>query len=352
MTEREHKPLPEVIGWEVEEAKARLRPFLAEDTLEIRETSSGRPSRPGDLRVIRQKLSAEGKVELTVAAFPQIPQISALSSQIATLNAQRSTQDSEPSTPTRSEADGLNPEQGLLSRLDLSRVPKHIALIMDGNGRWAEQRGLPRFMGHQAGLESAKAVVRACSDLGIRFVTLYSFSAENWTRPKEEVATLMELIRASLQQELPDMHAEGVRVRLLGRRGGLSAEVREAFEQAEEQTRDNSGLTLNVAANYSGRWEIVDAARRLAEQVKTGALTAEAIDEETFAAALYLPDTPDPELLIRTSGEMRVSNYLLWQIAYSEIYVTPVLWPDFRRIHLLEALVDYQQRHRRFGAVG
>jgi len=245
----------------------------------------------------------------------------------------------------------LNSEEELEARIDPERIPRHIAIIMDGNGRWAEQRGLPRIMGHRAGQESVRAVVEACPGLGIQFLTLYTFSAENWQRPREEVEALMELIRSTLHQELPELKEKGVRIRALGRLEGLPQEVREEFRRAEAETRENRRLTLNVAVNYSGRWEIVDAARGLARQACRGELQADEIDEKVFASRLYLPDTPDPELLIRTSGEHRISNYLLWQIAYSELYVTPALWPDFRRIHLLEAILDYQQRQRRFGTI-
>ena len=234
---------------------------------------------------------------------------------------------------------------------DSARVPQHVAIIMDGNGRWAKERKLPRILGHQAGHKSVQEIVRVAPDLGIRYLTLYAFSAENWRRPEAEVAALMDLIAGVLRQELPGLKAEGVQVRALGRLEGLPQELQEEFRRAYAETRDNRRLQLNIAVNYSGRWEIVDAARRLAQKVQRGELSPEEIDEAEFAAALYLPGTPDPELLIRTSGEMRISNYLLWQIAYTELYVTPVLWPDFRRIHLLEALLDYQQRQRRFGAV-
>jgi len=243
-------------------------------------------------------------------------------------------------------------ERELESRLDPKRVPRHVAIIMDGNGRWAQERGLPRIMGHQAGRESVRVAVKAAPDLGIEFLTLYTFSAENWRRPAEEVEALMELIAGVLREELSELKEQGVRIRALGRLEGLPEKLREEFRRAYEESKQNRRLTLNVAMNYSGRWEIVDAARRLAERVKAGEMSAAEIDEEAFASVLYLPDTPDPELLIRTSGEQRISNYLLWQIAYTELYVTPVLWPDFRRIHLLEAVVEYQQRQRRFGAVG
>jgi undecaprenyl diphosphate synthase len=240
----------------------------------------------------------------------------------------------------------------LEARLDRDRLPRHIAIIMDGNGRWAKQQGLPRIMGHRAGQTSVRKIVRVASDLGVGYLTLYTFSTENWVRPEEEVSALMDLIYDTLRQDLQELHEEKVRVRALGRVAGLPEKLQEIFRQAEAQTRNNTGLQLSVAINYSGRAEITDAARKLAEATARGELSPEQIDEAAFAGALYLPEIPDPELLIRTSGERRVSNYLLWQIAYSEIYITPVLWPDFRKIHLLEAMLDYQQRQRRFGAVG
>jgi len=242
--------------------------------------------------------------------------------------------------------------QSLQEKIDVERLPRHVAIIMDGNGRWAKQRGLPRIMGHRAGQKSVHAVVKAASDLGVQFLTLYTFSAENWRRPSEEIEALMELIAAALREELRELEAENVQVRAMGRVEGLPKPVRDEFAAAYERTRNNDGLKLNIAVNYSGRWEIVDAVKRLAERVAKGELAPEAIDEASFASALYRPEVPDPELLIRTSGENRISNYLLWQIAYSEIYVTPTLWPDFRGIHLLEAIVDYQKRERRFGAIG
>jgi undecaprenyl diphosphate synthase len=243
-------------------------------------------------------------------------------------------------------------EKDLESRIDPARVPRHVAVIMDGNGRWAKERGLPRIEGHRAGRESVRALVKAAPDLGIKFITLYTFSAENWRRPAVEIEALMALIAEAVRQEWPELKKEGVRLRALGRLEALPEKVREELRRAAEETKDNTRLTLNVAVNYSGRWEIVDAAKRLAQRVASGELQPDDIDEQAFAGALYQPDIPDPELLIRTSGEQRISNYLLWQIAYAEIHVTQTLWPDFRKIHLLEAILDYQQRERRFGAAG
>jgi undecaprenyl diphosphate synthase len=249
------------------------------------------------------------------------------------------------------EAGQQQSEADLLSRLDQTRLPAHIAVIMDGNGRWAKQRSLARFEGHRASTQSIRDTVSGCRDLGIRFLTLYTFSAENWSRPEIEVRALMALIEQTLRRELPDLHANRARVRLLGRMADLPASLQRLLQEATELTADNPGLTLQLAIDYGGRQEIVDAARALAEEVAAGRLSPGEIDEARFSAHLYRPDTPDPDLLIRTGGDLRVSNYLLWQIAYTEVYVTPTLWPDFRRAHLYEALIDYQGRQRRFGGV-
>ncbi len=222
---------------------------------------------------------------------------------------------------------------------------------MDGNGRWAQQRGLPRLEGHRASPRSVRDTVRTCGELGIEYLTLYTFSAENWQRPEGEVRALMALIEHTLRSEAPELHEKNVRVRLLGDRGPLPRSLRDEICRTEELTRDNTGVTLQLAINYGGRQEIVRAARGVAAEAAAGRLSTEEIDESDISRHLYLPDSPDPDLLIRTGGEMRVSNYLLWQIAYTEIYVTPVLWPDFRARHLYEALLDYQRRARRFGGV-
>ncbi len=242
-------------------------------------------------------------------------------------------------------------EADLLARLDPTRLPAHIAVIMDGNGRWAKQRNLVRFEGHRASTQSIRDTVSGCRDLGVRFLTLYTFSAENWNRPDIEVRALMALIEDTLRRELPDLHANRARVRLLGRIDNLPASLQRLLQEATELTADNPGLTLQLAIDYGGRQEIVDAARALAREAEAGGLAPDKIDEAQFAAHLYRPDAPDPDLLIRTGGDLRVSNYLLWQIAYTEVYVTPTLWPDFRRVHLYEALIDYQGRQRRFGGV-
>jgi undecaprenyl diphosphate synthase len=230
-------------------------------------------------------------------------------------------------------------------------LPRHIAVIMDGNGRWAQERGLPRFEGHRAARQSIRETVEACGELGIEYLTVYAFSAENWRRPKLEVDALMVLIEATLREEADELHASKVRVRLLGKREGLPEPLLAEMSRVEAMTAENDGLTLQIAINYGGRQEIVDATVSLARDVASGALSPEEIEESSLAQRLYRPDAPDPDLLIRAGGEHRVSNYLLWEIAYTEIYVTPVLWPDFRKMHLYQALVDYHGRQRRFGGV-
>ena len=239
----------------------------------------------------------------------------------------------------------------VIERLDIERLPRHIAVIMDGNGRWATQQGLPRFFGHHAGTESIRAVIKACQGLGIDFLTLYSFSTENWSRPDDEVDALMHLIEEQLRIETAYLHKRGVRVRHLGRLTGLPASLRQTIHDSETLTAGNARMTLILAINYSGRTELLDAARRLATAAAAGLVDPELLQEDDVARSLYLPDVPDPELLIRTAGEQRVSNYLLWQIAYSEFWFTPVLWPEFRAPHLLEALEEYQRRQRKFGRI-
>ena len=247
---------------------------------------------------------------------------------------------------------GMRPEeQRLLAELDPARIPRHVAIIMDGNGRWAVRRGLRRAAGHRAGVKSLKETVKTCARLGVEVLTVYAFSTENWSRPASEVHTLMDLLAEVLHQELDELREAGIRLRVIGRVDGLPSPVRQEICRAEELTRANRHMLLVVALNYGGRAEIVDAARRLAEQARAGRLEPSAIDEATFARFLYTADLPDPDLLIRTGGEFRVSNFLLWQLAYAELWVTPVYWPDFRRVHLLQAIVDYQRRDRRFGRV-
>ncbi len=237
------------------------------------------------------------------------------------------------------------------AQLDPARLPRHIAVIMDGNGRWARQRNLPRLEGHRASRRSIRETVEACGELGIAFLTLYTFSAENWARPQQEVTALMALIEATLKAEADDLHQSNVRVRSLGPLARLPASLQQQIQQIESLTANNTGLTLQLALNYGGRQEILHAAAALAADVASGSLAPDDIQEPHFTRHLYRPDAPDPDLLIRTGGELRVSNYLLWQIAYTELYVTQILWPDFRKLHLYKALLDYQGRQRRFGGV-
>jgi len=234
-------------------------------------------------------------------------------------------------------------------RLDPKSIPRHVAIIMDGNGRWAERRGLSRTLGHRAGLESVRAVVRAARELGVRWLTLYAFSLENWNRPKGEVDELMRLLETYLDQEIDEVASHGIQVRAIGRVERLPASAWRKVEQAIARTRDNREMTLCFAVSYGGRAEIVDAARRLLRDAEAGKVDPERLDEKTFAAYLYDPEMPDPDLLIRTGAESRISNFLLWQVAYSEIHSTPAMWPEFREAHLLEAIADYQGRERRFG---
>jgi undecaprenyl diphosphate synthase len=238
-------------------------------------------------------------------------------------------------------------EDELARQVNFDRLPQHIAVIMDGNGRWAAQRHLPRVEGHRAGIESVREVVEGSARLGIKVLTLYAFSVENWKRPASEVSTLMTLLKRYLRLELNTLQRNNIRFRVIGRAADLSPDIRSELALAEQKTADNAGMLFNIALNYGGRAEIVEAARRLL----SSGVTADEIDEQRFAQFLYTAGQPDPDLLIRTSGEMRVSNFLLWQIAYAEIWVTDTLWPDFRKRHLLEAVLAYQKRDRRYGGI-
>ncbi len=242
-------------------------------------------------------------------------------------------------------------DQELRERVLARPVPRHVAIIMDGNGRWATRRGLPRVAGHRQGVKAVREAVRAAGELGIEFLTLYAFSSENWNRPIAEVSTLMSLLERSIDRELPELMARGVRFRVIGRPNGVPAAVKRRIDRVVEATAGNAGLTLLMAFNYGGRDELVDAARRLAGEVRAGSLEPADIDETRLSQALYTGGLPDPDLLIRTSGEMRVSNFLLWQIAYTELWVTPTLWPDFARRDLFLAVAEFQRRDRRFGRV-
>jgi undecaprenyl diphosphate synthase len=236
--------------------------------------------------------------------------------------------------------------------MERGNLPRHLAIIMDGNGRWAYQRGLPRIEGHRAAREVVRDTVRACGKLGISVLTLYAFSGENWQRPWGEVLGLMRLLRICLIEEVPELDQNNVRLQTIGQVYRLPRPCQKALFQAIDLTSKNTGLILNLALSYGGRAEIADAARRIATDVERGLLRSDAVDEACFAQYLYNSDLPDPDLVIRTSGEMRISNFLLWQIAYAEFHVTPVLWPDFRRKHLYEAIRNYQHRERRFGRTG
>lgn len=237
----------------------------------------------------------------------------------------------------------------LLSGFEANAAPTHVAVIMDGNGRWASQRKLPRLAGHKEGAKAVREAIAAAIELKVGFLTIYSFSSENWTRPEDEVRGLMNLFVEVLERELDNLQRMGVRVLVSGRMTDLPDKTAAAFGKTMADTQTNTGLTLVVALNYGGRTEIIDAVREIAQDVASGALLTSEVDEAVFSSKLYTPDVPDPDLVIRTSGEMRVSNFLLWQIAYSELYVTETLWPDFDRDDLLEAIVDYQNRSRRFG---
>jgi undecaprenyl diphosphate synthase len=242
-----------------------------------------------------------------------------------------------------------SPEELLVRRLDLARLPRHVAVIMDGNGRWAKARSLPRVEGHRAGVQAVKDTVEAAGALGLEALTLYAFSVENWKRPRYEVWTLMNLLKEYIRQELETLVDNDVHLQVIGRWRELDGSVVAALERAIEATSRCRGMRLNMALNYSGRCEIVDACRAIVADWAAGKRAD--IDEETLGRYLYTAGVPDPDLLVRTSGEMRVSNFLLWQIAYSEIWVTPTLWPDFRRRELFEAILDFQRRERRYGGV-
>ena len=251
--------------------------------------------------------------------------------------------------------DSLKPGEGdwlLAQSIDPERLPAHIAIIMDGNGRWANRRNMPRVAGHRAGIDPVRNTVESCARLGITALTLYAFSVENWKRPRHEVETLWRLLRFYLRRELPELMENNIRLVAIGRLEALPKQVRQELEAVMEATAGNNGLIVNLAINYGGRAELVDAVNALLDQARIeGTLDRLQVKEEDIASKLYTAKIPDPDLLIRTSGEMRISNFLLWQIAYSEIYVTETLWPDFKRSDLLQAILDYQKRDRRFGGV-
>jgi undecaprenyl diphosphate synthase len=240
-----------------------------------------------------------------------------------------------------------SPEEALAREVKFDRLPQHVAVIMDGNGRWAAQRHLPRVEGHRAGIESVRDIVESSARIGIRVLTLYAFSVENWKRPASEISTLMSLLKRYLRLELNTLLRNNIRFRVIGRVDELAVDIQRELAGAEAKTAGNSGMQFNIALNYGGRAEIVEATKRL---IASGA-RADELDEQRFSEFLYTAGQPDPDLLIRTSGEMRVSNFLLWQIAYAEIWVTETLWPDFRKRHLLEAILAYQKRDRRYGGI-
>lgn len=234
---------------------------------------------------------------------------------------------------------------------DLKHLPRHVAIIMDGNGRWAKKRGLPRIQGHRQGVESVRTLVRAAGELGIEYLTLYAFSVENWSRPKAEVRLLMEFLKRFLRDELEELSSNNVKLQAIGRLTDLPKEVQEELHRSILATSRNTGLTLILALSYSGRVELVEAVRSIVREVQSGHLDWAQIDETVISHHLYTRYYPEPDLLIRTSGEMRLSNFLLWQLSYTELYVTPTLWPDFRKNQFIEALRDFSLRHRRYGKV-
>src|SRR2546425_927205 len=242
-------------------------------------------------------------------------------------------------------------DQKLLAAIDWDRLPQHVAIIMDGNGRWAAQRGQPRIAGHRAGVEAVRASVDTGARLGLEALTLYAFSTENWKRPRYEVDALMRMLRKYLRIELEVIDRQNIRFQTIGRTAALAPNVREEIARASNKTAKNTGMVLSVALNYGGRAEIVDACRGAMQEIIREGKSPDQLSEEDIARELYTSDLPELDLLVRTSGELRISNFLLWQSAYAEIHVTETLWPDFRRVHLLEAVVDYQQRGRRFGGL-
>jgi undecaprenyl diphosphate synthase len=242
-------------------------------------------------------------------------------------------------------------KKDLKSQINTEKLPRHIGIIMDGNGRWAKQHGKARVFGHRNGVTSVRETTEAAAELGIKYLTLYAFSTENWSRPKLEVSALMRLLVETLSKEVSTLHKNNIRLQAIGDLSKLPERTREALLKGIEQTKDNTRMTLVLALNYSGKWDLTQAAQQLAQQVKEGLIQPEEINQDTMAKALSTSDMPDPELLIRTSGEARISNFLLWQIAYAELYFTPVFWPEFRKDNLYEAILDYQNRERRFGKI-
>ena len=234
---------------------------------------------------------------------------------------------------------------------DKNNFPKHIAIIMDGNGRWAAKRNLPRTEGHRVGIDNIKDTIQAAEELGLKFITFFAFSTENWKRPEPEVNMLMASLSRFLKKELQDLHQRNIRFKTIGRGDPVPKKLQRELKEAQELTRDNSGLTVVLGFNYGGRAEIVDAAKKISQSVLRGDINAAAIDEDFFAKFLYTADMPEPDILVRTSGEQRISNFLLWQLSYAELYFTPTYWPDFKKADLIKAIRDYQKRDRRFGDI-
>jgi len=237
----------------------------------------------------------------------------------------------------------------LLASIDKNNIPSHVAIIMDGNGRWAKQHGEDRIFGHHEGVNSVREIVEACGEIGIKYLTLYAFSTENWNRPKDEVDALMELLVGTISMETPNLHKKGVKLQVIGDLKSLPAVCQTELAESMALTADNARVTLVLALSYSSKWEITEAVKKIAYQVETGTLRASEISSRMIAEQLNTRDIPDPELMIRTSGEHRISNFLLWQLAYAEFYFTDVLWPDFRKNELYKAIISYQNRERRFG---
>ncbi|MBU3743222.1 MAG: isoprenyl transferase [Sediminibacterium sp.] len=243
-------------------------------------------------------------------------------------------------------------DQGLIGQINLQKLPKHVAIIMDGNGRWAEERGKNRLFGHFHGVESVRDVVEGAAEIGVQFLTLYAFSTENWDRPAKEVEGLMQLLVETIRKEVPTLNKNNIRLHVIGDLALLPPQARQEMQEALDLTSTNNGLQLIMALSYSSRWEIVQAVKSIAASVKSGKLDPADINQECFQQHLATHNFPDPELMIRTSGEHRISNFLLYQLAYAELYFTPTRWPDFRKNNLYEAIVDFQQRERRFGKTG
>lgn len=237
----------------------------------------------------------------------------------------------------------------LKEQINMERIPQHVAIIMDGNGRWAKSKGLDRIFGHREGLDSVDKVMEAASDLGVKYITLYAFSTENWNRPEQEVNALMEILSQALKKYIEKISKNNVRLMVVGDKSRLSQLTLSNLSEAEKMTEMNAGLTMILAISYSSRWEIVEAAKRIASEVKAGSLNVDQIDEKVFSDHLATAGIPDPDLLIRTSGELRISYFLMWQLSYSELYFTPVSWPEFKKEQFFEAIIDYQKRERRFG---